>query len=66
MLMLQASERDVAFSMLRLWGRDADALAAHYASLHEIDRNLRQAARWMSVHLQIQHIRDGEPPVRAG
>ena len=65
MLMLQASERDVAFSMLRLWGREADALAAHYANRHAIDRNLRLAARWLSVHLQIQRIRDSEPPIRA-
>lgn len=61
MLMLQASEREVAFSMLRLWGKEADALAAHYAGQHQLDRNLRLAARWMSVHLQIRHIRDGEP-----
>lgn len=59
-----ASEREVAFSMLRLWGKEADALAAHYAGQHELERNLRLAARWMSVHLQIRRIRDNEPPIR--
>jgi hypothetical protein len=47
--MATASERDIAFSMMRLWGRDAENLAIKYAQKFEYLNNFTEADRWHAV-----------------
>jgi hypothetical protein len=47
--MATASERDIAFSMMRLWGRDAENLAIKYAQDFEHLNNFTEADRWHAV-----------------
>jgi hypothetical protein len=49
---MAASEHEIAYSMKRLWGRQAKALAGKYALEYEDLENAAEAARW-SV---LQHI----------
>jgi hypothetical protein len=47
--MATASERDIAFSMIRLWGRDAENLAIKYAQEFECLNSFTEADRWHAV-----------------
>ena len=56
-IMFKASERDIAQSMLRLWGPDAAQLASEYAASHRQMRNHLEAAKWQSVQGLIVQLR---------
>ncbi len=62
--MRAASERDIAFAMMRFWGRDAAKRAFHYALEHE-GGSPGQAARWYRVHDLIGAIRADEGSAKA-
>ena len=47
--MLDATDRDISTSMLRLWGQDAAEVALGYAGCHEAVGNETAAARWHNV-----------------
>jgi hypothetical protein len=56
--MLETTERDVAQSMLRLWGQDAAQRAAEYAARHQMGSNHDEAAKWQGVQRLIVQIRN--------
>jgi hypothetical protein len=47
--MAAATEHDIAFSMILLWGRDATSLAKKYAQEFEDLSNPIKAERWHTV-----------------
>jgi hypothetical protein len=53
--MAAASEHDIAFSMMLLWGRDAKSLAKQYAQEFEYLSNFIEAERWYTVQRIVAH-----------
>jgi hypothetical protein len=64
--MAAASEHDIAFSMMRLWGREANSLACKYASKHETLNDAKEAAKWYSVQRVVAEWNLGEARLRSG
>jgi hypothetical protein len=54
--MFQASACDVAYSMIRLWGRSATAVAQGYVCRRAQSGNFEAAKGWFGVRVLIEKI----------